>query len=248
MKPLLILQTGDAVAELKETHGDFVDWFSRYLSVAWTGPIEALDARTALLPPGTGYAGVVVTGSPASVYDDEGWIPEAGGWVLGTASAGIPVLGVCFGHQLVADAWGGRVEKNPKGRETGTVEVHLTDAGRADPLFDGLPETLVVQQSHQDSVLGIPEGAVVLAGNGHSEVQAFALGETVRTVQFHPEFDGEVARGYVDARADRIHADAEGLGLDGEAAVRLARETVRDSEHGPRLLANWVRHYVHKAR
>jgi GMP synthase (glutamine-hydrolysing) len=242
--PILILKTGETVPNLKATRGDFEDWFAGALG----GPRERFTVVRPdtgdLLPRPTAFAGIVITGSPASVTEEAGWIGEAAGYVLGAARAGVPVLGVCFGHQLIADAFGGRVERSPEGREMGTVTVDLTEDGAADPLFAGLPRRLVVQQSHEDAVAAMPEGAVHLAGNAHTACQAFALGEHVRAVQFHPEFDGEITRGYVEARADRLAADAAARGLDPDARVAAVRAGVADSDHGRQVLRNWHRHFV----
>ncbi len=242
--PILILKTGETLPELKARRGDFEAWFEVHLRAGGC-PVRTIDAhRAAPLPPPAGLAGVLVTGSPKSVYEDDPWIAEAAAWTRQAAEAGVPVLGVCFGHQLLAHAFGGRVSKNPAGREAGTVTVELTAAGRTDPLFEGLPETLAVHQSHQDAVLEAPAGATVLAENAHTPVQALAIGAHVRTVQFHPEFDADIARGYVEGRADRIRAEARARGEDPEQALARLRASVRESDHGRRILANWLRHFV----
>ncbi|RMG11857.1 MAG: glutamine amidotransferase [Deltaproteobacteria bacterium] len=244
---LLILKTGETLPALKAARGDFERWFQAHLGSLGHRFLVVSPYRGEPLPPAQGLGGVVVTGSPKSVYDDEPWIAESAGWLFGAAQAGVPLLGVCFGHQLVASAFGGEVRPNPAGRETGTVEVSLTDAGRADPLFAELPDTLRVQQSHRDAVVRPPEAAAVLAGNAHTPVQALALGEHVRTVQFHPEFDAEVASAYVEGRADRIREEAAARGEDPEAALARVRAGIRASEHGPRLLRNWLLHFAARA-
>ena len=188
--PLLLLKTGDAVAPVQRARGDFDVLFREGLGV----DLKVVEVHKGdPLPLARGLAGVVVTGSSASVYDPDDWIAEAAGFVLGASSLGVPILGVCFGHQLVADALGGQVVRSPQGREMGTVTVALTAEGRADPLFEGLPDLLQVQESHQDVVVRLPPGAVRLAGNPHTSVQAFAVGAHVRAVQFHPEFDAAVS-------------------------------------------------------
>ena len=239
--PLVLLKTGDAVPPVQRARGDFEVLFREGLGV----DLELVQVHKGdPLPLARGLAGVVVTGSSASVYDPDDWIAEAAGFVLGASSLGVPILGVCFGHQLVADALGGQVVRSPKGREMGTVTVALTAEGRADPLFAGLPDLLQVQESHQDVVVRLPPGAVRLAGNQHTEVQAFALADHVRAVQFHPEFDATVSRGYLEARADRVAAEAEARGEDPEAAVAAVRASIRDSDHGRTLLGNWLDAFV----
>jgi GMP synthase (glutamine-hydrolysing) len=116
------------------------------------------------------------------------------------------------------------VEKNPLGREMGTVQVQLSEAGRDDPLFSGLPMTLEVQSTHFDVLVEEPRGSVRLAANENTNLQAFAFGKCVRTVQFHPE---------LSARA---------LGLLLEA--RNIKAPVKESLHGPTILRNWDHAYV----
>jgi GMP synthase (glutamine-hydrolysing) len=157
-------------------------------------------------------------------------------WLLGVARTR-PVLGVCFGHQLLARALGGRVERHGGGPEAGTFDVDLTEAGRADPLFAGLPPRLAVQEGHEDHVPEPPPGAVLLATNAHTPVQAFALGPRIRGVQFHPEFDAARTRAFIEADRDWLDRVRPGLADASLASVRATREA-------PRVLANWVDGFV----
>jgi GMP synthase (glutamine-hydrolysing) len=159
-------------------------------------------------------------------------------YVRALVAARAPLLGVCFGHQLIAQAQGGLVAPNPRGREIGTVR--LTARANGDPLFAGLPETFDVNATHVDSVLRVPIGARVLATTEREPVAAFALGRHVRAVQFHPELDGDAIAGYVRARATAIAAE----GGDPDALVAEAR----DAPFGAGILANFVRGFVRARR
>ena len=119
------------------------------------------------------------------------------------------MLGVCYGHQLLAWAFGGEVGFHPDGREIGSVPVNLTDAARADRLFAELPAQFVAQVSHQQSVLSLPEEAILLGWNDFEPNHAFRLGQTSWGVQFHPEFTAEITRAYINAR--QADLQAEGL-------------------------------------
>jgi GMP synthase (glutamine-hydrolysing) len=161
---------------------------------------------------------------------------EAGSYLVEVARTR-PVLGVCFGHQLLARALHGDVERNPRGREAGTTEVRLTAEGRRDPLFAGCPERLLVQQTHEDHVPGVPPGATALAVNDLSPLQAYAVGESIRCVQFHPEMDAALSRAYAASRRERYDAQCPG-GADAVLA------SIRHAPHGARVLDNWVGRFV----
>jgi GMP synthase (glutamine-hydrolysing) len=139
-------------------------------------------------------------------------------WVRRAVDRKVPMLGVCFGHQILGEALGGRVERNPLGREIGTVQVERTREGGADPAFLGVPRIFRANATHRDAVVRLPPGATVLASNRHG-LQAFRVGSAV-AVQFHPEMDGDAVRGYIAARADELAAE----GLDAGKLLRGARD------------------------
>jgi len=234
-KRVLVVRTGSAPPAVRARFGDFDAWFAALLAPV----VEAVAADAGPghpLPDLWDVGGVVVTGSLASVTAPAPWMDRLGRWLV-DAGARVPVLGVCFGHQLLAHALGGRVERNPRGPEVGTHEVELTDAGRRDPLFDALPPRLAVQQNHEDHVSSPPPGAVVLARNPHSPVQAFAHGPRIRAVQFHPEFDARRNRAFTEG--DRGPLEAARPGLADEALA-----SIRETPEAATILATWARSYV----
>jgi GMP synthase (glutamine-hydrolysing) len=230
---LLVLAAGSPGPAVRAALGGFDAWFREALApvgdVAVAPPSEARAAVRAA-------DGVVVTGSYASVTERAPWMRELG-QALVEAAERIPVLGVCFGHQLLADALGGAVERNPRGPEVGTREVRLTEAGSADPLFAGLPARLAVQQLHEDHVPAPPPGAVLLATGDHAPVQAFAAGPRLRAVQFHPELTPARVRAMCDE--EREWVDGGGPGLYAEA-MRGLRETPEANG----LFRRWVERFV----
>mgnify|MGYP000504206855 FL=1 len=150
------------------------------------------------LPDHTEFDGVVVTGSRSSVYWDEAWIPPLIDYVAEAADAGLPVLGVCYGHQVVAEALGGRVAGMDE-FEIGYNEVrHRGD----DELFAGIDEAFTVFTTHGDTVVELPPSATLLAENDHG-VHAFRDGHCWG-VQFHPEYDIETARDVTEGKRDRL--------------------------------------------
>src|SRR5512133_2743308 len=160
---VLIVRTGSAPDPVREVHGDFDAWFAALLAPARA---EISDAAGGALADPAAFEGILVTGSVKSVTSREPWMDALGRWLVRAAET-TPVLGVCFGHQLLAAALGRSVERHPGGPEAGTTEIVLTRAGRGDPLFADLPARLPVQQSHEDHVPAAPPGAVVLASNAH---------------------------------------------------------------------------------
>jgi GMP synthase (glutamine-hydrolysing) len=181
---------------------------------------------------------VVVTGSSAMVSERLEWSERTGAWLVEVLRSGTPVLGLCYGHQLLVQALGGRVGPNPNGREMGTVEVRFSDDARDDPLLGAVPSRAPFQATHLESVLSLPEGVRGLAGTSLDPHSAFAVsprpGEPVRAwgVQFHPEFDAVVMRAYLTHRRE-ILADE---GFDPDALLAAVQET----PEGPSLLRRFA--------
>lgn len=220
---VLMIKTGTTNPVVVARHGDYDTWFrgSAPADVAWT----QVDAG-APLPAASDFDGVLVTGSPKSVRDEETWMLPLGQWLVDAAAGGTPVMAVCFGHQIVGEVLGGRIGTHADGRELGTCAVELTAAGRRDPLFHGLPTILRVQQTHGDLLVEAPTdpGVVRLAGNAHTRWQAFSWGPLLRAVQFHPEAPAAALSHLLEVRGQSAH-------------------TV-PTPHGPAILANWVDHWV----
>jgi GMP synthase (glutamine-hydrolysing) len=229
--PFLIVKVGDAIDEVKPRRGDYDRLFREGLGLA-PGEARVFDPRIESDPPSPKEVrAVVVTGSSSMVTDRAPWSVVTGAWLREAVEAGLPVLGVCYGHQLLADAFGGRVDRNPKGREIGTIEVALTEAAADDPLFRGFGPAILAQATHRESVLALPPGAVRLGGSELDRNQAFRLGDRAFGVQFHPEFDDEIIRDYLGARAAACREE----GLDADALLA----GVRASEHGRILLGRF---------
>ena len=134
------------------------------------------------------YDSFVISGSNASVYDDAPWIARLVDIVRDIIASGKPLLGICFGHQIIAEALGGAVSKCTLGWEVGAYALDLCAAAYSSPLFSGIKNKDVVYQSHQDIVTSLPDGAVELARTDKG-IQAFSYSDSVYGLQFHPEFD-----------------------------------------------------------
>ena len=174
-----------------------------------------------------------MTGSSASVTERAPWMLRAEAHIRAIAAAGVPFFGICFGHQMLAQALGGEVAKNPRGREVGSV---LLDRLEIDPIMQGLPPRFSVNTTHVDTVVRLPPGARRLASTTLEANAAFAIGDTIRAVQFHPELDASAMRAYVVARSEGILDD----GLDPE---KISAGVVESPENGA-VLRNFVLHLV----
>lgn len=191
-KPLLILKVGSTHPHIAAELQDFEHWIQAGLQDD-SLPVTVVDPREGqALPAQADIAGVVVTGSHSMVSDREPWSEATAAWLRDTVAAEVPVLGICYGHQLLAHALGGEVGYHPQGIELGTVPVSLHEAAQDDPLFAGLPTQFDAQAAHRQSVQRLPDGATLLAGNHFEPHHAFRFGTRAWGVQFHPEF-GEAA-------------------------------------------------------
>jgi GMP synthase (glutamine-hydrolysing) len=208
-RPLGILVTGEPVDNVKRARGSFADMIRETLGDAWPGSIVTIDATIGERPLVGELAALVVTGSPASVTSREPWILDTEDALRAFVGAGAPTLGVCFGHQLLAQALGGNVVRNPRGREIGTVDLETLEPDR---LTGGAPQRFRVNMSHLDTVERLPPGARLVARTALDAHGAVRFGEHAWGVQFHPEFDGAIVRGYIDARRDPIRR--EGIDAD----------------------------------
>ncbi|XXF76481.1 glutamine amidotransferase [Myxococcaceae bacterium GXIMD 01537] len=241
MRNVLLLKAGETSAAVRLAVGDYDGWFLRTVGLAGYH-FDVVPLHLGAKPPDapSAYDAVLVTGSPLSVTRPEPWMERAACYLLDAAGRGVPVLGVCFGHQLLALAHGGRVGRGTRGREIGTVEVDLSPEGRADPLFAGLPPRFAVQATHEDLVEALPPGARLLAGNAHTEAQALAFQPHVRGVQFHPEAAPDAMRSMIQARAEGLEAEAAAWGLPrGERTTRLLAG-LTPTPAGRRILVNFL--------
>jgi GMP synthase (glutamine-hydrolysing) len=203
-RKMVILKTGSTFPSIRNKFGDFDHWI-----VATTGlrPEETLVVDAAgidELPAGDRSCGVIITGSHDMVTDNKDWIKRASMWVSAIVRRRIPVLGICFGHQLLAQAMGGEVGYHPKGREIGTVPVYLTPAGTKDTLTGGLPKLFPAHASHAQTVIRLPQGAHCLAFNRFEAHHAFRIGHCAWGVQFHPEFSAQVMHAYIEAHTETL--------------------------------------------
>lgn len=206
---ILILKMGDTLPSLKSRRGDFEDWIIAGLGVP-REQVSVVDVPCKEpLPALNGHAGIIITGSHTMVTEQKDWSEQAAAWLADAVREERPVLGICYGHQLLAHALGGEVGNNPNGREFGTVEIALETPAQTDALLEGLPNRIRVHVGHTQSVVRLPAGAVRLASNPWDPHQAVRFGPAAWGVQFHPEFDPEIVREYITHYRDVLAAEGQ---------------------------------------
>lgn len=180
------------------------------------GPIQSFDA-------------VIISGSQSSVYDDHRpWIQTLSRWTEGAIADGLPILGVCWGHQLLAQILGGTV----KGGSYELGYVRVTQEVD-DSIWNGIPNPFTVFATHSDHVVAMPPDATLLASN-ETGVQAFRQGH-VYAVQFHPEYDLRTAKAMINSK-DLPERDVQ-------AALDTCTEAnVKAAQRAKRIFANFLEH------
>ena len=160
--------------------------------------LAEFDVNAGHLPDGFDWDGIVITGSRSSVYWDEEWIPPLIEWTAEAAERDVPILGVCYGHQVLAEALGGRVA----GMDEFEIGYNGIEHLGKDDLFAGIDEEFTAFTTHGDTVEELPPGATLLARNRFG-VHAFRKGNAWG-VQFHPEYDRVTAREVAEGKRERI--------------------------------------------
>jgi len=198
-----ILQTGDVPEALAPRHGEYPPMFEAWLGPAGPGlAFRAYAAHDGALPAGPDECDAwLITGSKHGVYDDLPWIEPLKAFLRETRAAGRPIVGVCFGHQLLAEALGGRAGKSAKGWGAG---VHHYQVVRRPGWMNGGPDRFAIHAMHQDQVTAIPADATVLAASPFCEFAMLAYGDPEApdaiSIQPHPEFGEDYARALVEMR------------------------------------------------
>jgi GMP synthase-like glutamine amidotransferase len=184
-----ILECGHTMPEVKARHGEFPDMFARLLD-GHGFSFAAYDVEFMEFPEGVDACdGWLLTGSKHGAYEDHPFIPPLKEFIRNAYAARVPMVGICFGHQIIAQALGGHVEKFNNGWALGLTDYAWEDGAQ-----------LSLNAWHQDQVLKLPEGAEVVASNAFCANAALVYGDRAFTVQPHPEFSGPIIADYSELR------------------------------------------------
>ena len=236
---IAVLKTGSAPRAIQDAHGDFDQLFARILAQPgqqW----QVYDAEHGELPAlEEGHAAYLVTGSPASVTESPPWILDLLELIRQAHNAERTLLGICFGHQALARALGGAVQRNPLGMDIGTTTLTWTAAADEIPALAQAPRPLRILETHEDIVTRLPPGAVHLAQSARTAHEIFALGEHTLGLQGHPELTPEIVRYLVEQRQETRRLPEE--------QARDARQSLAHAPHTA-FLTGWLRAFLATGR
>jgi len=221
---LAILETGRPPGQLAEEFGDYPAMMQAMLGS--TFEIETFDVQAGELPDPNAHDAVLITGSPAGVYDPLPWIPELLDFIR--AAKDSRMVGICFGHQAMAEALGGRVEKSDKGWGAG---LHRYQVVRHEAWMDGA-HAIAAPASHQDQVLIQPPNTEIVAQSGFTPLAALAWTDRPAiSFQFHPEFSRAFAKALIEKRYDVVP--------DPDAAIASL-----DAPNDNARVAGWIKRFL----
>lgn len=210
---LTIVQTGDVPKPLRPDFGPYHSMFERMFDSTGTAfdyDVVVVDANQTLPDPAR-LEGIVLTGSPAGVYEDHDWLPPLRNFIRAAYESKTPMLGICFGHQIMADALGGDVQKSQKGWGLGRHTYRVT--GRPDFMADA-PDAVSIACSHQDQVIVPPaEAEIILASDFTPNAGLFYKSGKALSFQPHPEFLDDYALALVELRRGKAPEDVVADGV-----------------------------------
>lgn len=224
--PIGILSCGELPVSLQARYGPYSAMVQAMLAGR---PSRVFDVPGGGLPSPDACPAYVVTGSSAGVYDDLPWIASLTAF-LRAARGRARVVGICFGHQVMAQAYGGQVIKSPKGWGVG---LHRYDVPVATPWMDA-PGPVSAPASHQDQVVALPPGASVVAHSTFTPYAALDYGDAI-SFQFHPEFTPAFAQALIASERHRYGDMAD------------AASASHDAPHDCERVAGWIGRFLNSA-
>ncbi|MBV7273936.1 glutamine amidotransferase [Clostridiaceae bacterium UIB06] len=232
MKKILIIKTGTTFPSINESYGDFEDFVINQIDLPKKDVIVCSVYKGDILPDLKEISGVIITGSHSMVTDCAEWSVATEKYIRDIANRSIPVLGICYGHQLICQAFGGIVGYHPEGKEIGTVNIELTEEGKKDELLGILPDSFLGHVVHSQTVVKLPADAKLLARNDFEKHHAFVIYGSIWGVQFHPEFNFEITKAYISEQKENLIK--EGNDID------ELYNSLKEHEYGKMLLKRFI--------
>jgi GMP synthase-like glutamine amidotransferase len=221
---IAVLETGVPPEPLMEEFGSYPDMFAELLGAEFE--LETFDVQTGQFPHAGTHAAYLITGSPAGVYEPLPWIDPLMEFIRSAKDT--KTIGVCFGHQVMAQALGGEVIKSPKGWAAG---LQRYDVLRPQPWTNG-ERRIAIPASHQDQVVVQPPNTSVVGASDFTPFAALAWSDRPAiSFQFHPEFSPAYAKALIEKRYDRVNTPDEAI---------ASLDAPNDNEH----VGAWMRRFL----
>jgi GMP synthase-like glutamine amidotransferase len=221
---LAILETGRPPGDLAARFGDYPAMFADLLGPGFGQ--ESFDIEAGDLPNGDAHDGYLITGSPAGVYENLPWIPPLLSFIRSASDR--PMVGICFGHQAMAEALGGKVEKSAKGWGAG---LHRYDIANRKPWMDEA-ESIAAPASHQDQIVLQPPSTEITAQSDFTPIAGLAWTDRPAiSFQFHPEFEPAFAKALIEERFDKVPEPESAI-----ASLDAPNDNCR--------IAGWIRRFL----
>lgn len=229
-----LLECDNVVGRFPHIEGGYREMFAALLSPHLAGlRFSYYDVVGGSLPGEVGECDAyVATGSQYSVYDAHGWIAPLSRLLREIKTEQKPFVGICFGHQMLAHALGGRVARSPQGWGAGVLEAEVL---HAEHWMEPPLARFRIPHMHADQVERLPEGSTVLARSRHCEVEMFRVGESMLGIEGHPEFSAPFAEALIRARTGSIGADK----------AKSALESLRGVTDAP-AVGGWIARFLRR--
>jgi GMP synthase (glutamine-hydrolysing) len=211
MKKLYIIKCGSTFDSIKNDFKDFEHWIIDKFENKDKNIVIINAQKNEKLPILTKNDAVILTGSHSMVTHEELWSLEVEKWLPKLIEDEVPLLAICYGHQLLAKSLGGVSGYHENGMEIGSVVINLEENAKNDEIFSKLQNSFKAHTIHSQTVIKLPKNATRLAFNNHDKNHAFRVGSCAWGVQFHPEFDKNIMNLYIKEVAKKKDLDVEKL-------------------------------------